>query len=75
MVVYQPVFNPIPCKALFRMPAGEAGAARWAVSIGQMEIDCAVARGKYRANAVKRCLFVVLGKNGSALLTLLVRDL
>ena len=75
MVVYQSILNPIPCKALFRMPAGEAGAARGAISTSQVEIDFAVARGKNRANAVKRCLFVVLGKNGLALLVLLVHNL
>ena len=74
MIVSQSILNPIPCKTLFRMPAGETGAARWAVSIGQMEIDFAVARGKYRTNAVTRCLFVVLGKNGLALLALLVHN-
>ena len=42
MVVDQALFDSIPCKTLFWMPAGEAGATRGAVSTGQVEIDCVV---------------------------------
>ena len=56
------------------MPAGEAGAARWAIATGQMEIDCVVVRGNHRIYTATKCFFVVLRKNGLELLTLLVDD-
>ena len=75
MVVDQPLFDPIPCKTLFGMPAGEAGVARWEIATGQMEIDCVVASGNHRANAVEGCFFIVFRKNGLELPVLLVHDL
>ena len=56
------------------MPAGEASAARWAITTGQMEIDCVVVRGNHRIYTATKCFLVVLRKNGLELLTLLVND-